>query len=210
MPGGKTPCRRSTFDIGQQQATGRDRKQFLKLQHSEAGQLESRQAFRDLSGDGYAHGRKPEQGCDQDRQGHDGEPDRPARQQPLTQQQEQDRNNSNGQSQQMDIAELARNPDRPVEEVVAAAGDSQQARQLAHDDGEPGPRLEADQNAVADQSHENAELEDPGDQAKHRYRACGEARDLRVSDRVSSGQSPEGAGHHQRDRRGRTDRQLAR
>src|SRR6266550_8766861 len=110
----------------------------------------------------------------------------------------------------MDIPDLTRKPDRPVEEVVPAASHAEQVRQLTHYNCEPGPRLEADENAVADQTHENAELEKPGDQAKQCHRACSKTRDLRISYRVPSGQRPDGAGHHERDRGGRADRKLAR
>src|ERR1700722_6467754 len=99
--------------------------------------------------------------------------------------------------------------DCPVEEVVPTAGHAEQARQLTHYDCEPGPRLEADENAVADQTDKNAELEKPCDQAKQRHCACRKTGDLRESYRVSSCQRPDGAGNHKRNRGGRADRKLA-
>ena len=130
-------------------------------------------------------------------------------QKPFAEEQEHDRRNSNCQYEQIDVADLTCKPDRPVEEVVAATGYAEQARQLAHYDCEPGPRLEADENAVADQTDENAELEKPGDQAKHRHRECRKARDLCEAYRVPSGQRPDAAGDHERDCGGRADRKLA-
>lgn len=99
--------------------------------------------------------------------------------------------------------------DRAVEKVVAAAGDPEQARQLAHNDGEPGTSLEANQNAVADKADENAELEQPGDEAQHRHREGRQACDLRIAHRIPAGQRADGTGDHQRDSRSRTDRELA-
>src|SRR5436305_14477509 len=105
----------------------------------------------------------------------------------------------------MDIPDLTRKPDRPVEEVVPAASHAEQVRQLTHHDCEPGPRLEADENAVADQTDENAELEKPGDQAKQRHSACRKTGDLCESYRIPSGQGSDGTGHHEPDRGGRAD-----
>src|SRR6202035_4267159 len=99
----------------------------------------------------------------------------------FAEEQEQDRSCSNCQYEQIDVAELTREPDCPVEEVVPAAGHAEQARQLTHYDCEPGSRLEADENAVADQTDKNAQLEKPRDQAKQCHRACSKACDLRVS-----------------------------
>jgi hypothetical protein len=46
----------------------------------------------------------------------------------LAQEQEHDRRDSNCQYEQIDVADLTCKPDRPVEEVVAAAGYAEQAR----------------------------------------------------------------------------------
>ena len=153
---------------------------------------------------------RPKQCRHHDRQRHDGESDRLSRQQPFAEQQEQERNGADRQDEQIDVAELTGEPDRAVEEIVAAAGNAEQARQLAHDDGESGAGLEADQNAVADQANENAEFEKPGDQAKQRHGAGRKACDLRISHRIPAGQRPDSARNHQRDRGGRADRKLAR
>src|SRR5258706_9057073 len=61
-----------------------------------------------------------------------------------------------------------------------------------------------------EQTDENAELEKPGDQAKQCHGTCRKTRDLRASCRVPSGQRPDGAGNHERDRGGRANRKLAR
>jgi len=71
----------------------------------------------------------------------------------------------------------------------------------------PAP-LEADQNAVADQAHQHAEPEDPGDQAERRNGKGRNARNLRIADRVARGERSDRTCDHQRDRRGRADREL--
>src|SRR5712675_2406152 len=53
-------------------------------------------------------------------------------------------------------------------------------------------------------------LKSQANQPKQCHRACSKARDLRISYRVPSGQRPDGAGHHERDRGGRAGRKLAR
>ena len=95
-----------------------------------------------------------------------GKPDRLARQKPLAEQQQQDRHKPDRQHDPVDAAELAGELDQAIEEIVPAAGDAEQARQLRHDDGQARAGLEADQNAVADQAHQHAEPENPGDQAE--------------------------------------------
>lgn len=100
--------------------------------------------------------------------------------------------------------------DDTIEEIVAAASDAEQARQLAHDDGEPRPGLEADQNAVADQPDEHAELEQPGEEAQNSHREGSQARDLGIAHRIAAGERADRAGDHQRNRGGRAHCELSR
>ncbi|MGY4460652.1 hypothetical protein ACVWYI_004612 [Bradyrhizobium sp. LB13.1] len=125
-------------------------------------------------------------------------------------QQQQQCDRADRQHQRVDLAELPCQLDGPVEEIVAAAGDTKQARQLAHDDGESRSCLEPDQDAVADEAHEHAELEQPGDEAQHRYGEGRETCDLRITRRITAGERPDGRSDHQGDGRGRADRKLSR
>ena len=57
--------------------------------------------------------------------------------------------------------ELADEQQCPFKEIVSAAGNAEQARQLGHHDRQPGAGLEANQDTVADQAHEHAQAEQP-------------------------------------------------
>ena len=153
---------------------------------------------------------RAKQGRNKDRQGDDDEPDGLTRQKARAKQEQRDRHEPDRQNDPMDIAELAEEPDQAIEEIVPTAGDPEEAGQLRHDDGEPGAGLEANQNAVADQAHQHAEPEDPGNQAQDRHGKGRHAGNLRVSDRIACRQRPDRARDHQRDRRGRTNRKLTR
>ena len=118
-----------------------ERKQLVEFHQAEDRQARRRQPLRNFPGDGDAKGWQAEQCRQRDRQRHHRQPDRPARQPALAQQQQQDRNGADQQHRPIDLAKLTRQPDRPIEEVVAAARDAQQTRQLAGDDGEPGGRI---------------------------------------------------------------------
>ncbi|MGY3422231.1 hypothetical protein ACVWZW_002706 [Bradyrhizobium sp. F1.13.4] len=210
MLGSKAAGGGDAFDIGQQYASRSQREELVGLQQTKTRQPDSRQSLWDLPGDWYAKRRKAKQCCQDNRQRHDREPDRPSRQPPLSHQQERERDGSDRQNQPIDAAELAGELDGAIEEIVTASGDTEQARQLAHHDGKSRAGLEADQDTVAHQADENAELEQPRDQTEQRHRACGQACDLGVFRRISGGQRPDRRRNHQRDRGGRTDRKLAR
>jgi hypothetical protein len=92
---------------------------------------------------------------------------------------------------------------------VSAARHAEQAWQLGHGNGQPGAGLEADQDAVADQLHKDAQPEQPGQQAEHGHRECGEAGDLCVVLRIALRHRSHGCGNHERDGRRRADGQLA-
>ena len=73
-----------------------------------------------------------------------------------------------------------------------------------------GAGLEPHEDAVADQLHEPAQPQQPGDQAQHGYGEACEAGDLRVALRVSVRHRTDRSGNHQRDGGGGPDRQLTR
>ncbi|MGC0388529.1 hypothetical protein ABIF91_000883 [Bradyrhizobium sp. USDA 241] len=133
-----------------------------------------------------------------------------SRQKPFAEQQKRERHRADRQDEKVEISELTSQPQRAIEEIMPTARDAEQARQLAHDDGEPGAGLEADQYAVADQADEDAELEQPTDEAQDRDRKSRKAGDLRVSHCVPAGEHPDRGGNHQRNCRGRADRELPR
>ena len=110
----------------------------------------------------------------------------------------------------MNAADLSDKRDQAIEEITTAAGNAEQARQLRHNDGQPRTGLEADQNAVADQPHQQAEPEEPGDQAKSRDGKGSNTRNLGIADRIARREGSDRSRGHQRDRRGRADRKLAR
>ena len=86
MPGRKAPRGRNTFDIGEQQDAGRERKQLVEFQQPEGRHGKAWQALRDFAGDGNAERRQAKQRCDNNRQDNDGKSDRPARQQAFAEQ----------------------------------------------------------------------------------------------------------------------------
>jgi hypothetical protein len=113
-------------------------------------------------------------------------------------------------NEEIDLTELAGEFHRSFEEILTATGDAEEARQLGHDDGQPRAGLEADQDAIADQPHQNAEPQQPGDQAKQSHGEGREAGDLGVVFGIAPSHCPNGSGEHQRDRGGRPDCQLSR
>ena len=85
------------------------------------------------------------------RQEHDDQSDRPARQQPRADHQQGDSGQANGQRQQVSGRELLRQEPEPLEEVVAAALHTQQLGQLRRRDDECRSGLEAGQDALGDE-----------------------------------------------------------
>ena len=121
----------------------------------------------------------------EDGQDDNGKPNRSSRQEPCTKQQQRDRCKPDRQHDPVNAAELSDKRDQAIEEIMTAAGNAEQARQLRHDDGQPRAGLEADQDAVADQPHQHAEPEEPGDQAKSRDGKGSNTRNLGVADRIA-------------------------
>jgi hypothetical protein len=117
MLGCKTAGRGHTFNIGEQQAAGRNREEIIKFQQPEGWQPESRQSSRNFSGDGYALRRKAKHGYHRDRQRHDREPHRLARQETLAEQQQQDGNDTDEQHEQIDVTKLTGEPQRAIKKM---------------------------------------------------------------------------------------------
>jgi hypothetical protein len=63
-------------------------------------------------------------------------------------------------------------------------------------DSQSGSGLEADENAVADQLHQNAELKDPNDHAERGYGEARQARDLGVALRIPARHRTHNSGDH--------------
>ena len=91
---------------------------------------------------------------------------------------------------------------------MPAAGNAEQARQLGHHDGQAGAGLEPDEDAVADELDQRAQPQGPRKQAKQGHGEPGEAGDLPVAHRIAPRHLRDRAGEHERDGRGRPDRQL--
>src|SRR5690348_9237571 len=107
------------------------------------------------------------------------------------------------------MAELPKEKMDPFKEIMTATSDSKQARQLGHGNGESGADLEAHKNAVADQPDEDAEAEQPCEQAKPGHRESRKACDLHIALRIAFGHLNHAGGDHQRDRRCGSDGELA-
>ena len=107
------------------------------------------------------------------------------------------------------LAKLRGQQHEPLEKIVAAAPYAKKTRQLGHRDGQGRAGFEADEDTVADQFHQPAEPQQPGNEAEERYNETREAGDLRIVNRVSRRHGPDRAGNHQRDRGGGSDRELA-
>ena len=142
-----------TFDIDEQQAPGGKRNDTLDISEAKRWTFQRRQPGRDLPGRRHPQCGKPK--CDRygNRQRHSGKGHWPARQKAIAQQEQQNDREAHGQYEEVCLAKLARPHDRSLEEVMAAACNTEQAWQLCHDDRQSGPSLEANQNAVADEPH---------------------------------------------------------
>ena len=210
MLGGEGPGGGHALDIGQQQAARGQRNNSLDIAQPQRGTGQRGQAGRDLSRHGHPERRQPEQRGNGNRQRDNAERDRLSRQQPLTVDDQQDRDDADGANQQLNLAELPGKQKNPFEKIVAAALHAEQAWQLGHGDGQAGAGLETHQDAVADQFYQRAQAQQPGEQAEQGDREGGEAGDLGVALRVACGHRPHRAGDHQRDGGSGPDRELAR
>ena len=92
------------------------------------------------------------------------------------------------------MAELPNEKIDPFKEIMTATSDSKQARQLGHGNGESRADLEAHKNAVTDQPDEDAEAEQPCEQAKPGHRESRKACDLHIALRIAFGVVPIVAG----------------
>ena len=101
-----------------------------------AGPSKDGQAGRDLSRRRHPERGKPEHGCGDDRQGDDAERDRLARQQALAEHEQHDRDDADGEHEEVHLAELPGEQHGPLEKIVPAARHAEQARQLGHGDGQ--------------------------------------------------------------------------
>ena len=110
----------------------------------------------------------------------------------------------------MNLGELPGQQEGSFKEIVAAALHAEQAWQLGHGDGQAGAGLEAHQDAVADQLHERAQTQQPGEETKHGDSKSCEAGDLRVALCITLRHRSHGTGDHERNCGSRPDRKLAR
>ena len=201
---------RYAFDIGQQQAAGGQRNNSLDIAQPQRRACQGGQARRNFSCRRHPERRKPKQRCSNDRQRDNAERDRLSGQQAFAEHEQPDRDDADGENEEVRLAELPGKQQDPLEKIVPAARHAEQARQLGHGDGQSRAGLEAHEDAVADQLHQHAQPQQPGDQAKRRHREGCEAGDLRVTLRVALRHRPHRSGNHQRDGGGRPDRQLTR
>ena len=121
-----------------------------------------------------------------------------------------DRDDTDDENDVMHLAELPGKKHDPVKEIMAPACHAKQTWQLGHGDGQAGAGLEAHQDTVADQLHQRAQPQQPGEQAKAGHREGCEARNLRIALRIAVRHRAYRRSYHQRDRRGGSDRELAR
>ena len=99
----------------------------------------------------------------------------------------------------LDLAELPGKQHGPLEEIVPAAGHAEQARQLGHGDRQSRTGLEAHEDTVADQFDQHAQPQEPGEQAKYCHREGREAGDLRIALHVPVRHRAHRSGNHERD-----------
>ena len=109
----------------------------------------------------------------------------------------------------MNAAEFAGESDDPFEEVVTAARDAQEIGHLTSSNGQSGAGLETDENAFADEAHQDTEPQEPGDEAEEGHCERRQRGDLDVTVAIATGHDGHGASDHQRDGRGRSDSELA-
>ena len=72
-----------------------------------------------------------------------------------------DREESDRKYQVLNLPQLAQQQHRTFEKIVPAAGNAEKARQLSHNDRQSGASFEPDQDAVADQAHQDAQTKKP-------------------------------------------------
>ena len=170
MLGGEGTGGGYAFDIGEQQAAGGQRHNALDIAQPQRGQLPASGKPAGISPvTGTPSAGSPSSDA-ANRQRDNAERDRLPRQQALAEDEQQDRDDSDGQNEDLHLAELPGEQQRPLEKIVAAARHAEQAWQLGHGDGQAGAGLEADQDAVADQLHQDAQPQQPGEQAEPCHR----------------------------------------
>src|SRR6185369_129843 len=83
----------------------------------------------------------------------------------LPEQQQRERAQPETEHGDIGVAELP--PEHPdaFEEVFATPRDAEELRHLCHGDGQRGARLEAEQDGLADEAHQGAESQQPGEHA---------------------------------------------
>ncbi len=97
-----------------------------------------------------------------------------------------------------------------LEKVLPSPGDSEELGKLGHRDGERGARFESKQYRLADEAHETAQTQQEREDADRGENESGEGSDVRPSSRVTESDASDGRAHQHRDRRRRTNRELAR
>jgi hypothetical protein len=117
--GGEAASGRYAFYIGQQHTPCGDGKQLFGFDQPKGRNRKGRETLGNFARDGHSQGWQPKHRGNQNRQRHDADPDRPARQESLTEKQEQDGNGTDGQHQQMRVAKLTGKPDRAIRFVPA-------------------------------------------------------------------------------------------
>ena len=110
----------------------------------------------------------------------------------------------------MHVTELPGQQENAFEKVVAPAFDAKETRQLRHRDGQAGAGLEAHKDAVADQLHQHAQPQQPGEKAEPCHSKSSKTGDLGVTLHVTLSHRPHRSRNHQRDRGSRPDGKLTR
>ena len=92
---------------------------------------------------------------------------------------------ANDKHDKLHVPQLSEQQVDALEEIMTAAFHAEQFGQLRHRDRQSGADLEADQDAVADQSHQHTQPEQPGKQTQARHGERRKARDLHVARRIA-------------------------
>ena len=202
--------RGNAFHVREQQARECQRNHAVHVAHAQPRQAELGQALRHCADDLEAEIDQRRHRQHDDRNHHDEQRDRPARQEFFAEQQHGDRGETEGEHGEIGIRQLAARGRSMRSKKLSAALDAEQLRQLRHGDRQRSAGLEAEQDRFADEVDERTQLEQPRQYTHGRYDARRQRRNRRPACRIAVCHARDGDPDEHRDRRGRSDRELAR
>ena len=203
-------CRGHALDVREQEAGERERDHAVDVARAQRGKVKLGQAGGNRA-DGLEARLRQRRDAQHDDRGDDHEQrDRARGRVLLAEQQHGDGHESERQHHEVGVAELRAEDPHALEEMLAAALDAEQLRQLRHRDGQRRAGLEAEQHRLADEVDQRRQAQRPGDHADQRDHHRGQQRDLGGALRIAGRHGGERGSDQHGDRRGRPDGELSR